>query len=150
MEFVSGNIFIRVPKEAMKAGETVLGHAHNFDHTTVCLAGALEISMLKVLSVNAEGQPVDIEVEYTTTLRAGVPVPWHLILKGRRHMLKAVEDGTVYGCFYAHQMPQALTVGEPGGRVNPPYTKRDDDGTLWVRVDENIVQETSSWVEAYR
>ena len=65
-------------------------------------------------------------------------------------MLKALEDGTVYGCFYAHQLPQALTIGDAGGRIDPPHTRRDEDGTLWVRVNENIVQETSGWVEAYR
>ena len=150
MEYMSGNIFIRASSSPMRKDELVLGHRHNFDHTTVVLAGALEVSLLTAKTVNAAGNPLDADVEWSQVIRAGDQIPWVLILKGRFHMLRALEDGTRYGCFYAHQMPQALTVENPGERHQPPYTKRDNAGVLWVRVDEKIVQGTAGFQESYR
>ena len=150
MELMSGNIFVRVPQAPMSKDLVVLGHAHNFDHTTVVFAGSLEISLLNVKTVNAEGNPLDADVMYSKIVSAGDPVPWHLILKGRWHTLRALEEGTRYGCFYSHRIPQALVVDGPPETDQPPYTKRDENGTLWVRVDEKIVQNTTHFVEGYR
>lgn len=150
MELISGNIFIRVPVEPMKAGEAVLGHAHNFDHTTVCLSGALEIVLLDVLEFDAVGRPaktVDVERHI---IRAGDKVPLMLILKGRWHAITALEDGSRYGCFYSHQYPQALNMMEPGSVQIPPVTKRDEDGNLWYRVNEDIAQDSQGWAAAYQ
>lgn len=149
MEHISGNIFIRTPSDGMKAGEVVLGHMHHFDHTTLCLAGAIEVSLLRVTEAREDTLPLEAEVDCSVTLRAGDPEPWFLVMKGRYHMIRSLEDGSRYGCIYAHQMPQAIT-DAPGQQAQKPYTKRDDDGTLWVRVDERVVQDSMGWVEAYR
>lgn len=150
MELISGNIFIRVPVEPMKAGEAVIGHAHNFDHTTVCLSGALEIVLLDVLEMDAYGRPTQTKEVERHIIRAGSKVPWMLILKGRFHAITALEDGTRYGCFYSHQYPQALNMMEPGSVQIPPVTKRDEDGNLWVRVNEDIAQDSQGWAAAYQ
>lgn len=150
MELISGNIFIRVPVEPMKAGEVVLGHAHNFDHTTVCLSGALEIVLLDVLEFDALGRPVETREVERHIIRAGSKVPLMLILKGRWHAITALEDGSRYGCFYSHQYPQALNMMEPGSVQIPPVTKRDEDGNLWVRVNEDIAQDSQGWAAAYQ
>ena len=150
MELMSGNIFIRLQWEPMKAGEAVLGHTHNFDHTTVCLSGALEIVLLDVLRMGACGRPEETKEVERRTIRAGDQIPWMLILKGRFHAITALEDGTRYGCFYSHQYPQALNAEEPGNVPQLPTTRRDEDGTLWVRVNENIVQDSQGWAAAYQ
>lgn len=150
MELISGNIFIRVPVEPMKAGEAVLGHAHNFDHTTVCLSGALEIVLLDVHEFDAFGRPTKSSEVERHIIRAGDKIPWMLILKGRWHAITALEDGSRYGCFYSHQYPQAINMMEPGNVPTPPTTKRDEDGTLWVRVNEDIAQDSQGWAAAYQ
>ena len=43
MEYACGNIFVRHFGGGMKAGEVVNGHAHTFDHATLCTVGALKI-----------------------------------------------------------------------------------------------------------
>ena len=150
MEFAIGNIYFRVPVEPLKAGEVIVGHQHNFDHATFVQKGSFEISLLTVNSVDAAGNPLEATVEYTKTVSADDVAPFHLILKGRWHTLKALEDGSRYACIYAHQLPQAISVHMPGQKIKPPITKRDDDGTLWVRLNENIVQAPCGWIEAYR
>lgn len=150
MEYVSGNIYLRAPTALMARDETVLGHRHNFDHTTFCDRGSLEVSLLHVTKPDAAGRPIDAEIEKQWVLRATDDINWCLILKGRFHMLRALEDGTRYRCIYAHQAPQAITYHAPGGRVDPALTMRDESGQLWVRVNEKIVQVTSEWADAYR
>lgn len=150
MEYLSGNIFIRAPHRPMHAGETVLGHLHNFDHTTYINKGAMEINLLEVLAVNGHGHPLQARVAESRIIRASDEVNWFLVLKGRYHVLKALEDNTVYHCIYSHRLPQAITLDQPGQRLQLPYTRRDDDGTLWIRADEKVVQDTAGWAEAYR
>lgn len=149
MDYISGNIYIRTTN-AMKKDEVILGHRHNFDHTTVCLSGSLEVSLLKPTELNEEGNPLAAEVDKTVTLHAGDEMPWFLVLKGRFHALRALEDGTRYGCFYSHRIPQALNIEHPGGVETPPISKRDENGVLWVQVDERVVQDTAEWAAAYR
>ena len=85
VEFVCGNIFVRT-SDAMKLGQIVHSHKHNFDHATLCAVGALRVS-----------RKVDGVAE-TITVKAGdLPV---LILAGVEHQLEAVEDGSVYYCIY--------------------------------------------------
>jgi len=138
MEYISGNIFIRT-QPPMAAGDVVVTHAHNFDHTTYCPVGALRVELL------AE----DGSVEASRDIRATDEVNFFLILKGKFHRLTALEDGTRYQCIYAHRMPQALTI-PPGELDTPPHTKTDDLGYLWVRADNTIVQDPVGWVEAYQ
>lgn len=150
MEYFSGNIMIRVPIEPMETGKAVLGHAHNFDHTTVCLSGALEIVLMDVLEFDAFGRPVETREVERHIIRAGTMQPWMLILKGRWHAITALEDNTIYGCFYSHQYPQALNMMEPGNVPMLPTSRRDEDGTLWYRVNEDIVQDSQGWAAAYQ
>ena len=151
MEFICGPVYIRQPNDGfMKKDEVVLGHRHNFDHPTFVTHGSLEISLLTATEVNADGNPLNATVDKVVVINAGDEINWHLVLKGRFHALRALEDGTRYQCIYAHQMPQAISIEHPGQRIDPPITKRDEDGVLWVRVNEKIVQDSAEWAEAYR
>lgn len=150
MEYMSGNIFVRTNDVPMRAGEVVLGHRHNFDHTTFVKRGRLEVNMLDVRTVNAYDQPVEAVVVESIILDPADAIDWRLIPKGRYHMLRALEDGTFYRCIYSHQFPQALTLDRPGGQKQLPYTMRDEGGVLWVRVNEKIVQDTAAWALAYQ
>lgn len=150
MELISGNIFIRMPHEAMQKDQVVLGHKHNFDHTTFCTRGALELCLLDVETVNAHGLPLDAKVAEVFVLKASDDINFQIVMKGRYHTIRALEDGTRYQCVYAHRAPQAISIEDPGQRHQEPYTKRDADGVLWVRVDESIVQDAAGWTEAYR
>jgi quercetin dioxygenase-like cupin family protein len=66
----------------IKAGDKNEGHIHNFDHITHLSKGSVE---------------VDVDGQKT------VFVAPHLIYiaKGKRHFLKALEDGTVACCVHA-------------------------------------------------
>jgi hypothetical protein len=148
MELISGNIFIRAG--AMKKDQLILGHKHNFDHTTYVKKGAIEISLLTQTDVDVAGLPLTANVEFSRVIRASDEINWCLILKGRSHVLKALEDDTEYHCIYAHQAPQAITLENQGQFADAPLSKRDPEGNLWVRVNEKIVQTTSEWAESYR
>lgn len=150
MELFSGNIFVRVPVSPMKAGQAVLGHAHNFHHTTVCLWGALEVVLLDVLDFDAYGRPTKTVEVGRHVLRAGTDAFMLLILKGRWHAITALEEGTRYGCFYSHQYPQAINMMEPGNVPELPVSRRDVDGTLWYRVNEEVAQDSQGWAAAYQ
>lgn len=141
MEYVSGNIFIRACRpDGMKAGEEVVGHRHNFDHTTYIKRGAFEVSLLAEDGVTPA---------WTRIVRASDDVNWVLILKGRMHRLVSIEDGSVYHCIYAHRLPQALTIHEPGRAPQDPQSVIDSRGVRWYRADDGVV-DTSAWAEAYR
>ena len=118
----------------MAAGERVLGHAHNFDHMTYVQRGVIEVKC----------------ADWVRVIRADDDENFVLIRKGVEHELTALVDGSRYQCIYAHRMPQALMIERPGGRIDPPLSKRDDLGTLWVRVDETVVQEAPGWPAAYK
>lgn len=150
-EFHAGaGIFVRQSKaEGMKAGEVVLGHQHNFDHVTFVTHGKIELSLLEASKVNAYGHPVDAEVLQSRVISADDECNWFLVLKGKFHTLKALEDGSRYQCTYAARKPQSITDHTQGGRDQQPLMKRDENGVLWYREDPHIV-ETSEWAEAYR
>lgn len=150
MEYISGNLFVRVPQASMKAGEVVLGHTHNFDHTTYVQKGSMEISLLNVTEVDANGNPLESTVDMSRVIHCTDQQNWCLILKGRYHLLRALEDGTVYHCIYAHREPQAMVISGPAVERSNPMYQRDESGVLWMRIDEKIVQETNAWADAYR
>lgn len=150
MELYSGNIMIRVPVAPMKAGDIVIGHAHNFGHTMVGFTGGFDIDILRVLEFDAFGLPVQVEVVETHTIISGAGVPTFFVAAGVWHRITAKVDGSTYGCFYSHQYPQALNMMEPGSVQLPPVKKRDEGGYLWYRVNEDIVQEANGWVDAYK
>lgn len=144
-----GGIFCRQSRpEGMAAGELILGHRHNFSHPTFCTHGALEVCLLNVSKVDAQGNPLDAVVDFTCVLRAGDEVNWVLILAGRWHTLRALESGTRYQCIYGARLPTAISPDQPGS-TDYPLVKVDEKGVVWYRADERIV-DTSSWVEARR
>lgn len=110
MEFVSGNIYIREMRFE-KVGEVVEGHAHNFDHTTYCIRGALRVEKL-----DAQGKVVQ-----AVTIKATDGHNWVLIKAGVCHRITAVEDNSMGHCIYSHRTPQGDVVeqydGWPGAYV---------------------------------
>lgn len=92
---VTGNIFVR-EMPFTKAGQRVEGHAHNFDHMTYCVRGALRIER--------DGQAVD--------KRAG---EWALIKAGVPHRITALENDSLGHCIYAHRTPQGEVVQKSTG-----------------------------------
>lgn len=99
MEFVSGNIYIR-PMTFKAAGECVDGHAHNFDHTTYIVRGAVRVEQLDDAG----------KVIRAIDKQGGVAQCWVLIRAGVKHRLTALADATVAHCIYAHRTPQGEVV----------------------------------------
>ena len=101
MEFVSGNLFIREMR-FNKAGEANEGHAHNFDHTTYVVAGAIRVDRLNEQD----------EIIQSVEKKAKDGKNWVLILANARHRVIALEDNTVAHCIYSHRNPQGEIVQE--------------------------------------
>jgi quercetin dioxygenase-like cupin family protein len=76
-----GNLWLR-QMQFVKAGDCNEGHEHNFDHVTLLAKGSVE---------------VDVEGEKSTFTAPHMI----LIVAGKRHFLKALEDGTVAYCVHA-------------------------------------------------
>jgi hypothetical protein len=147
VDFVSGNIYVRT-QDALSKGMTVVGHCHNFGHTTYVNRGSFEISLLKDVELNPQGRVVGFNREKTRIIKSTDACNWAFIAAGRYHMLMSLEDDSGYHCIYSHRFPQALT--HPPGQIPEEYTKRDEQGNLWLKVDERIVQEHTGWEDAYR
>lgn len=112
MPLLVGPLAVRTPIGVMKKDDRVEGHEHNFDHVTVCLAGAIRIDY------EAGGEKHSTEIyaassdhprQYLCNIRAGV-----------RHSLTALVDGTQYGCFYAHRQANGEATVEYTGWL-PAY-----------------------------
>lgn len=99
MEYVSGNIFIR-EMSFLQKGEEIGGHAHNFDHTTYVVRGALLIE-----SFNEDGS-----VKKSVVKKASDGHNWVLIKAGVQHRLTALEENSMGHCIYAHRNSQAEIV----------------------------------------
>lgn len=93
--YVSGNIHIREMFFAL-AGVVVEGHAHNFDHTTYVIRGAVKIERL-----DADGNVVQI-----VTKKASDGQNWVLIKAGVLHRLTAMEDNSMGHCISSHRDPE--------------------------------------------
>jgi hypothetical protein len=98
-EFVVGNIFVRAMGEqaqAVQPGETIPGHKHNFDHTSIFFNGRWRA---KKFSPSGD-LIVDIE-------RKG---PFFLLIEaGCKHEFTYLADNTELGvawCVYSHRTPQ--------------------------------------------
>ena len=104
MEYASGNIYIREMVLA-KAGDTIDGHAHNFDHTTYVVRGAIQIERLDT----------DGNVIQTVEKRATKGYNWVLIKAGTAHRITALEDNSLAHCIYSHRTPQGEIVQEWDG-----------------------------------
>jgi len=146
---ICGPLAIRQADGAFMAeDEVVVGHCHNFDHPTFVRNGSFEICLLNVTEVNVDGNPLKADVEETFNIHADDEVNCLLILAGRWHSLRAKEDRSRYQCIYPHRTPTSLTIGGPGKRQQEPWTKTDEHGDLWVRVDKNIVMVANGWAPA--
>lgn len=100
-EYTCGNIFIR-EMIFNKAGDTVQGHTHNFDHTTYVAKGGLRIE-----SLNDDDSVRDSADHYATDGLA-----WFLIKAEVKHRITALEDGSIGHCIYSHRTPQGEIVQE--------------------------------------
>lgn len=110
MEWVSGNLFIRpMPHRLDKAGDSVEGHAHKFDHTTLVLRGAIRIE-----ATLADGRQVSREF-YAPDDEHGDKRCHVLIKAGVKHKITALTDGTICWCVYAHRAPQGEVAQEYTG-----------------------------------
>lgn len=102
-ERVSGNIFIR-PMSLPKVGDSIQGHKHNFDHTTIVFTGAV-----RVVATLPDG--LEIEREFTA--------PDSFLVKADvEHEITATANDTVAWCVYSHRTPQ--------GEVTEEYTGFED------------------------
>lgn len=147
MDLRSSNMRVLMPSVPMNAGEELLAHKHDDDHTTFILGDSeFEISLLTVTEADASGYPVAYTADFVHTIKGTDPVPFMLIMKGRWHKLKSKKDGSRYACAMPNMKPHALTTGAP------PTLKRDEDGHLWAYIDENIMKthNAMAWVEEHR
>jgi hypothetical protein len=97
MEWVSGNIFLRPLGESgtgLKPGETVGGHTHNFDHTTICFCGDWRVRKWTPAGELA----FDFE-------RTG---PFHVLIEAAaRHEFTFLGPDIGHAwCVYSHRTPQ--------------------------------------------
>lgn len=150
MQFDCGSLRFRLPNEPLKKGFVVLGHAHNFGHPSIVLAGSFKISKLKGIERDATGQLIKAVEDVSIVVRSTDEKPFVWIEKGTWHQLESLEDGSRYICAYPHRFEQAHTLGgNPGQQDAVPTHKRDADGNLWAYVDESIVEVTNNWSPAY-
>jgi hypothetical protein len=97
MEFISGNVFIRVMGEGkgLKPGEKVGGHTHNFDHTSIFFCGDWHVRKWRP----------DNTLAYDFERRG----PFHILIeKDSRHeftFLGGADVGWAW-CVYSHRTPQ--------------------------------------------
>ena len=115
MEYVSGNIFVR-EMAFEKAGDSHVGHSHNFDHTTYVVRGAIKIEQLQVVVpavLDADGietTPAEFGVIRTIEKKASQGHNWVLILAKAYHRLTALEDNSMGHCIYSHRSAQGEVV----------------------------------------
>ena len=108
MEYVSGNIFIRKNRLA-KAGDFVDGHAHNFDHTSYVLKGAVLVE-----AVTPDGRtirrvfrsPYHAAADLGEMDGATEGPNWFLVKAEVTHKITALIDDTEFDCIYSHRTPQ--------------------------------------------
>lgn len=144
MEYLSGNIFVRQHDDPMHEGAVLIGHRHEFDHTTFCRAGALRIELVDVApGVTVWADALAAAPLRKFILRASDRINWMLIGAGKFHRITALEEGSIFQCVYSHRTPGALAESESVTRVDP-------DGSQWVKVNPDIVQDTARWAQAYR
>jgi quercetin dioxygenase-like cupin family protein len=99
-EWVSGNVFIR-PNPLEKKGDSVDGHTHPFDHTTIVFKGAVH-----VVATGPNGE----------LLEQDFVAPAHFLVRANWcHQITALEDDTVFWCVYSHRTPQGDIVQEYSG-----------------------------------
>jgi hypothetical protein len=99
MEWACGNIFIR--PTLMHKGEKIKGHAHNFDHMSLCMRGQVTIKAGNVRrTLTAPSNDVAMDQAHV------------LIKAGVEHEIECDVDNSVFYCVYAHRTPQGEIVQE--------------------------------------
>lgn len=97
-EWVSGSIFIR-PMRMLAKGESIEGHTHNFDHTTIIFRGAV--------TIKGEKPDGSVKEGVFKSPRPDWHGPSHALINAEvRHTITAMEDGTIAWCVYSHRDPQ--------------------------------------------
>lgn len=94
-EWVSGNIFIRETVFDQE-GERADGHSHNFDHTTIIMAGAIHV---KAKLPNGDVKQREFTSGQHFLVRADV-----------HHEVTALAANTCYWCVFSHRDPQGEIV----------------------------------------
>lgn len=90
-----GNVYLRRMLFEL-VGDVMDGHVHNFDHTTIVVAGRLRARVTL-----SDGTLVEEEIA------AG---EHRLILAGYTHEFTALEPNSYAICVYAHRTPQGTVV----------------------------------------
>lgn len=120
MELNCGNVLVR-PNWLEKAGDRIVGHAHNFDHCTVAIAGRIRVSKLEPDAAGdvhqlergtdpVTGELFERECRYrvvrTWERSIADRLPFVTIYAGVFHLIEALEDNSGFLCVYAHRNPQ--------------------------------------------
>ena len=124
VEWISGNVFIR-PQNLPDAGRKVVGHRHNFDHTTIVFSGSVNVK-----AVLPDGQVVDrnfsapshflvkADVEHEiTAIHPSEEEARSEIAKLSRYEIEQrlvayMAQPTQFWCVYSHRTPQGDIVQE--------------------------------------
>lgn len=102
------NLFSRMMHFA-KAGDTELGHKHQFDHLTLLAHGSLRVTV--------EGKATDFKAPHMIYIH-----------KDKNHELVALEDGTVAYCIHALRDKDTGEILDPAmipAGVNPLSVAQD-------------------------
>jgi len=90
---------------SLEAGQSILGHKHNFDHVTVCRRGRVKLEWLGVVSVDENGAPSEFTVIRFIELPAyALQGSRCLVRKDTWHRITAIEESD-YECWYLHRNP---------------------------------------------
>lgn len=85
--------------ENLQAGQFVVGHKHNFDHTTIIFKGSIKI--------------------VTPTRSVVFTAPDHVLIKKEvEHEILILEDDTTYWCVFSHRDENGEVVQEPNGNID--------------------------------
>lgn len=134
MEWVSGNVFIR-PMHLRAVGEKIIGHTHNFDHTSIVFKGVVRIK-----AVLPDGRLVEREFGEGRATR-------HALIKaGVSHEIEALTEDAEVWCVYSHRIPQGL---EANRGLSPEYDALLDQLVAMTDGTSDVVQEFTGWDEAY-
>ena len=101
MEWISGNIFIR-PNKLPEVGNSVDGHTHNFDHTTIVFSGRVNVKAWKAMPDGTKG-----EFLADRNFGGADDISRHFLVKADVfHLITALEPNTEFWCVYSHRDPQ--------------------------------------------
>lgn len=105
-EIACGNIFIR-KNYLPNVGDSVDGHTHNFDHTTLFQRGSFHVK-----AVLPDGTVVE---------RDFVAPTFALIKAEVKHEIVATSPNSEFWCVYSHRTAQGDIVQEYNGWDNSSY-----------------------------